>query len=313
MISVIVPVYNVDKYLNKCINSILGQTYKDFELILVNDGSTDNSPKICDMYARQYKNVQVIHKNNGGLSDARNVGTSIAKGEFITYIDSDDYVSKDYLLILSTLQKDNKADIVVSGFAVFNEGSKPIQNYDYKVYCYTKNQALEKMMYQDTLDTSACAMLLPAYVAKNNLFPLNKYHEDEFTTYKYYSSVERIVVTTQKLYFYLQRKGSIMHVFGDACIDELDAADNLVNFCKKNYPNLTTAAQSKKFSDYCQVLLMNTRLKIDHPLVYKRINNYLNGIKFQILKNKKCRFKNRVAAFLLIFGPWALEITKKLA
>ena len=97
MISVVVPVYNVEKYLDKCVQSILAQTYEDFELILVDDGSLDKCSLLCDEYARKYKKIRVLHKKNGGLSDARNAGTAIASGNYITYIDSDDFISKDYL------------------------------------------------------------------------------------------------------------------------------------------------------------------------------------------------------------------------
>ena len=316
MISVIVPVYKVEEYLDKCVQSILLQTYSDFELILVDDGSPDSCPQICDNYAKRYTNVVVIHKENGGLSDARNAGTMIAKGDYITFIDSDDYVSEDYLMTLISLQKENNADIVVTGLAVFKEGTKPDTESDGKVYCYSNEQALESMLYQDTLDTSACAMLLPAAIAQKYQFPIGKYHEDEFTTYKYYSAANRVIVTTQKQYFYLQRAGSIMHTFGQSSLDELDAADNLVTFCEKHYPQLTAAAKSKKFSDYCQVLLSNKDIKATYPDVYARICGYLDNVKFDIMRDKKCRSKNRIAAIALFGGTrglLALNYIKKKA
>lgn len=312
MISVIVPVYKVEKYLDKCVQSILTQTYRDFELILVDDGSPDECPSKCDYYAKKYKNVIVIHKVNGGLSDARNVGTKVARGKYITYIDSDDYVSKDYLQTLVSLKEKYDADIVVTGLAVVTEGVTPCVVTKENVYSYTGMQALEKMMYQNTLDTSACAMLLPADIAKKYQFPKGKYHEDEFTTYKYFSSVGRVIVTTKKQYFYLQREGSIMHVFGQASMDELDAADNLVKFCEKEYPTLVPAAQSKKFSDYCQVLLANTNLQQEKPNVYKKIIAYLDEIKIRILKDRNCRPKNRIAASLLLFGPTPLKVVNRI-
>lgn len=312
MISIIVPVYRVEDYLDKCVQSVLAQTYRDFELILVDDGSPDGCPQMCDNYAKQHVNIKVIHKQNGGLSDARNAGTKIARGEYITYIDSDDYVSKDYLFTLISLQKENNADIVVTGLAVFKEGTRPCVKSEKRIYIYTGKKALEKMLYQDTLDTSACAMLLPAAIAKRYQFPVGKYHEDEFTTYKYYSSVNRVIVTTQRQYFYLQREGSIMHVFGRTSMDELDAADNLVDFCEKKYLDLVPAAQSKKFSDYCQVLLMNGNLKKENPDVYQRIISYLKEVRIQIIKDKKCRFKNRIVAILLLIGFTPLRIINKI-
>lgn len=312
MISIIVPVYKVERYLDKCVKSILTQTYKDFELILVDDGSPDNCPQMCDYYAELDNRIKVIHKQNGGLSDARNVGTSIARGEFVTYIDSDDYVSNDYLSELISLQKKNAADIVVTGIEVFDEGEIPKIKKKYKVYKYTGKQALEKMLYQDTLDTSACALLLPIEIARKFPFPIGKYHEDEFTTYKYYSNVESVIVTTKKQYFYLQRKGSIMHVFGQTSIDELDAADNLVDFCKEKYIDLVPAAESKKFSDYCQVMLFNSNLKKDNNDVYNRISSYLREKRFQILFDKKCRTKNRLASLFLLFGNDMLQFINKI-
>ena len=302
MISVIVPVYNVERYLDKCVQSILVQTYKDFELILVDDGSPDNCPQMCDYYAKKDKRVRVIHKENGGLSDARNAGTAIAIGDYVTYIDSDDFVSREYLHTLWSLKEKYTSDITVVGMCLVKENEKPIIKAIKKEYCYSGEEALEKMLYQNTLDTSACAILLPIELAKRTLFPYGKYHEDEFTTYKYYANSNRVVVTTEKHYFYLQRAGSIMHNFGKANMDELDAADNLVFFCKENYPHLVKAAESKKFSDYCQVLLASKNLKKYYLNVYQRIKIYLNKKKYQILFDKETRTKNKVAAVFVIIG-----------
>lgn len=312
MISVVVPVYKVEKYLDKCVQSILAQTYKDFELILVDDGSPDSCPQMCDEYAEKDKRVRVLHKENGGLSDARNAGTNFARGEFITYIDSDDYVAREYLETLRFLIQKYDADIAVTGIEVFYEGDVSKNVSSSEDYVYSGTDALEKMLYQNTLDTSACAMLIPISIAKQYPFPFRKFHEDEFTTYKYYSSVAIVAVTSKKQYFYLQRKGSIMHVFGQGSMDELDAADNLVAFCEENYPNLIKAAESKKFSDYCQVILSNSDIQKEYPDIYKRISEYLNKKKEQILFDKNCRKKNRIAAFLLMFGVQVLSFANKI-
>lgn len=312
MISVVVPVYKVEKYLEKCVQSILVQSYKDFELILVDDGSPDDCPKMCDNFKTQDSRVRVLHKINGGLSDARNAGTAIAKGDYITYIDSDDYVSCDYLKTLISLIKDYNADIAVTGIELFLEDKEPNKSNMGKVYLYSKEEALEKMLYQDTLDTSACAMLLPIEIARKYPFPVGKYHEDEFTTYKFYSAVNTVAVTTEKQYFYLQRPGSIMHVFGKSSMDELDSADGLVLFCKECFPKLVCAAESKKFSDYCQVLLSNNDIKLKYPQEYIRIINYLKAKKWQILIDRKCRKKNRIAALLLLMGVEMLKFINEI-
>lgn len=302
MISVIVPVYNVEKYLDRCVKSILAQTYSDFELILVDDGSPDNCPKMCDEYAMKDSRVKAIHKKNGGLSEARNFGTINSEGKWITYIDSDDYVSVDYLENLWRLREKYNADIAVTGICECIEGKKLKPNKNENEYCYSGIEALENMLYQNTLDSSACAMLISSSIARDNLFPVGKYHEDEFTTYKFYIHADSVAVSTKSQYFYLQREGSIMHTFGQSSIDELEAADNYVKFCGDYYPELVPAATSKKFSDYCQVLLSNKNLESYDNVVYKNIICFLQTNKNNILKDKKCRTKNRIAALILYFG-----------
>lgn len=105
LVSVIVPIYKVEAYIDKCIRSILKQTYKNYEVILVDDGSPDKCPDICDKYACEYDNIRVLHKKNGGLSDARNAGVSIARGEYVTFVDSDDYIADDYIETLVSMKK----------------------------------------------------------------------------------------------------------------------------------------------------------------------------------------------------------------
>lgn len=161
------------------------------------------------------------------------------------------------------------------------------------------------------LDTSACAMLLPTEIAKQHPFPYGRYHEDEFTTYKYYMSVGKVAVTTRLQYFYLQRKNSIMHTFGQPSLDELDAADNLVDICKAYFPSIVPAAISKKFSDYCQVLLSIKNLRKHNPHIYGRIMEFLNIAKKDIIIDSKARKKNRIAALLLFINPNVLILMNR--
>lgn len=310
MISVVVPVYKVEKYLRRCIDSILNQTFQDFELILVDDGSPDKCPDICDEYQVKSDKVSVIHKNNGGLSDARNEGANRAKGEYITFIDSDDFVSDDYLETLWKLKSEYKADMAVTGIQTFFDGEKIyLKNKEYNNFLFQGIEALQNVLYQKYLDTSACAILIPTSIAQVYPFPIGRYHEDEFTTYKFYEAVSLVAVTTKKQYYYLQRKNSIMHhEFGQECLDELDAADNLVEICRQKHPELVSAAIAKKFSDYCQVLLGNKKLRQEHPECYKRIMDFLNQNKGNMLFDKKARIKNRLAAFALYGGNIGLNI-----
>ena len=136
LISIIVPVYNVEAYLAKCVDSILAQTYTNLEIILVNDGSSDGCGRICDEYAKQDKRIKVIHKQNGGLSDARNVAIDVATGEFITFIDSDDYVTDDYIMTLYSLIEKYECKVSIALYNTFVEGSKPkVVNRVYREDC----------------------------------------------------------------------------------------------------------------------------------------------------------------------------------
>ena len=303
MISVIIPVYKVEEYIKKCVQSIIHQTYKDFELILVNDGSPDNCPYICDCYAHDYNFIKVVHKKNGGLSDARNAGINVARGKYVTFIDGDDYVKDNYLeLLYNTLLK-HCADISAVRIQKFysDEMRNNIKE-NLSSISLSGLQALEYMFYQKMIDTSSCALLLPLEIAKNNPFPVGKFHEDEFTTYKYYATVKSVAISMQSAYFYRQRRDSIMHMLGQANIDELDAADNLVEECKIKWPKLVPAANSKKFSDYCQVLMNIKNIK-EEKIVYKRLLIFLKKIKWQILFDRKTRLKNKFAAGILICDP----------
>lgn len=303
MISVIIPVYNVEQYLDQCVQSVLRQTYTNYELVLVDDGSTDNSGHMCDEYAERESRIKVIHKENGGLSDARNKGTKEATGAYLTYIDSDDYISDDYLEVLNGLIQKYNADIAVTGIECFYDGELP-RGGDSRCIetSFTGMQALEKVLYQKGMDTSACALLIKSEMAKTHPFPYRKYHEDDLTTYKYYLAAKTVALSSKKQYFYRQRKGSIMHSFGQANLDELEAADNLVNELSAISEELAQAANAKKFSDYCQVLLSTENLKKQEPETYGQIVKFIKKYKWKMMTDNKARKKNRIAAAITVFG-----------
>lgn len=302
MISVIVPVYNVEKYLRRCVDSIINQTYKDFEIILVDDGSKDTSPAICDEYAKKYSNIKVIHQKNAGPSVTRNEGTSIAKGDYITYIDSDDLVHPDYLKILIDLCSKNNADLSCCNFAIFSKESEIISNENTKSneLCFSGIEAMNKMLYGQFHGSSACAILLNSKLAKSIAFTSGRYHEDDLISFKYYLNSNKVAITDKKLYYYFQRPGSIMHSkYGKIAIDELNAADYIVENCKKIGKESTRAAYSKMFANYKDVLFSYPDLKKIDLLNYKRIKKNLRKISFSIIFNTNISKRTRLSAFIL--------------
>ena len=235
LISVIVPIYNVEKYLNKCIESIINQSYSNLEIILVDDGSKDSSGIMCDSYILKDKRIKVIHKENGGLSDARNVGLDKAKGEYIVFIDSDDWIDEKMIEILYNIVKKNNSDISICDyFLAYNEEIQT-QKEDIEVINLSNIEALKKIYDKDL---GVCMIVAWNKLYKRNLFkddiryPYGKIHEDEFTTYKLLYKAEKISYTNQKMYYYRQRENSITSSFNKKRLDCLEAFDERVKYMK---------------------------------------------------------------------------------
>lgn len=205
LISVIIPIYNVEKYLKRCIDSVLNQTYKEIEVILIDDGSPDNCGKICDYYKEKDKRVIVIHKINGGLSDARNVGLNVATGKYITFIDSDDFVEKGYIEVLYKLIKKYNCQISQCSY-VKGSQQKFRKRKSKKEYVYFRNDFFKDRKIKITV----WAKLYKKDLFQNLRFPVNKINEDEFITYKILDKVKKIAITDGKYYYYYQSPDSIM-------------------------------------------------------------------------------------------------------
>lgn len=211
LISVIIPVYNVEPFLRRCVDSIIGQTYSSLEIILVNDGSPDNCGDICDEYAQKDSRVRVIHKENGGLSDARNAGIEKANGEFITFVDSDDWIDHKFIEKLYELAKGSNSEIVVCDFfRTSNEEINP-ENYLIELHGFSNIEALEQLYGKFYVQlVIACAKLFDSRLFEKIRFPKGRLHEDEFVTYKLLHKAKKITLTTEQLYYYWQREDSIM-------------------------------------------------------------------------------------------------------
>ena len=217
-ISIIVPVYNVEEYLSNCVESLLNQTFKDFELILVNDGSTDNSLEICKKYKNIDNRIRIVDKNNGGLSSARNAGLDVAKGDYIGFIDSDDYVHPKMYEILYKKIVENNAEISLCNFKKVHNYDKELlktnENLEQKILTefMSKIEALEKM------DEENGVVLIVAWnkLYKRDLFRNLRYrhgaiHEDEFIVHRILYDAKKVIYVKEPLYFYMQRDGSIMN------------------------------------------------------------------------------------------------------
>lgn len=310
LISVVVPVYNVEDFLSRCVESILAQTYKNFELILVDDGSPDRCGQICDDYALRDKRITVIHKKNGGLSEARNFGTQVSRGEYITYIDSDDWVSPVYLEILYGILLDNNADVSICNEIKLSK-EKVINNKKSSVCVFSGITALTDMLYQRTLDNCACCKLFKVELMKRNFFPVGKLYEDLFTTYKVFTECKKIVYTDAIFYYYWSNPESIMNLsFTPRMFDEIDAVNEIELFIKDNYPMILPAALSRKFSSYCQVYRWMCKGKSSplYDLTKRELWEFIKSYRGKMIFDKGSRLKNRLAALISFMGPFLFGV-----
>lgn len=208
LVTVIVPVYNVEDYLDRCIASILDQSYRRLQIILVNDGSTDSSGSMCDGYLRDER-IQVIHQTNGGLSHARNVGLDHAYGDYLTFVDSDDWIAPDFVRTLLEIARSHDAATTVSRVHKTSVEDQ-LPETVHPVMVLDRDEALREFTGKlHTLLTIACAKLYRSEVFDGVRFPVGRLHEDEFTTYRALAASERIVIAPTAMYFYWQREDSI--------------------------------------------------------------------------------------------------------
>lgn len=209
MISIIVPVYNVSAYLEQCINSILNQKYYNYEVILVDDGSTDKSGIICDRYAEKYNCIRVIHKQNGGLSDARNHGLDIARGSYICFIDSDDYVSENYLSVMYRNLIENEVDISCCGFSKVYDNGKQIYNLRQVREKYCGEDIQIYLNVDGYFNVAVWNKLYKKSLFKKRRFPVGKNSEDAYIQCHIMNEAKSLFYDSTPEYYYRQRGGSI--------------------------------------------------------------------------------------------------------
>lgn len=210
LVSVIVPIYNVEKYLRRCIDSLLNQTYNSYEVILVDDGSPDHCGEIADEYAEKHSNIKVFHKKNGGLGDARNFGVQQAAGNFVAFVDSDDYVRDTYLSNLVNLMKKYDADVAITAIKRVKEGEILPVKSRFDDYCVTSEEAISEVYTGDRIGWSAYGKLIKKECLLNAPFP-DGYYEDSACMYKILEQCDKVAIGDYSAnYYYIVRAGSIL-------------------------------------------------------------------------------------------------------
>lgn len=305
LISIIVPVFNVELYIERCLKSIVNQTYCNLEIILIDDGSVDASGGLCDLYAKKDTRIKVIHTKNSGLSAARNLGIRNATGKYLTFIDSDDYVSDKYVEHLWMTLKEFNADISISReMKVYDESEsiKPVLFSKENTKIYNSQTALSDMLYRKNIPVYAWAKLYKKELFENIEFPSGEIFEDLSTVYLLFDAAQLIVYNPVRDYYYVQRSNSIINSsFNPNKMIQIEIMHRIFCFVKRNYPDIIGAVTSK-----CFIISLNLYRNIPwnkenrkyRKIVKKEIEKY----RWIVLKNKEEKLLTRVIAFCSIIN-----------
>lgn len=310
LISIIIPIYKVEDYLDRCVQSILNQTYKKFEVILVDDGSPDRCPELCDEWAKKDKRIKVIHKENGGLSDARNVGMEMASGEFIAFVDSDDWISTFYLECLMNVMKETGCDIIEC--EILRTSEKNVQKDIFRVeekkaVVFQTKDALKQLIQDECFHQYVWNKLYKRSVIRNILFEKGRTNEDEFWTYQVFGNAVTVGKVDIPLYYYYQRNTSIMGTgYSLNRLDTLEAKLQRQAYIEENYPELKENALMDLFTSCIyqgQMSLLNLK---GEPLynAKEKINCIVKKIEITNSIMKKFPVSTRVWSSMARISFW---------
>lgn len=309
VLSVIVPVYNVEIYLNQCIDSLINQTFKNFEIILVDDGSTDNSGSICDEFAEKYDNVFAFHKQNGGLSSARNYGIEKARGEYLAFIDSDDFVESNMFEHLVGNALKYNADISMCNFFAFFNDSKRIRREipEKETTVYRGNDVLLRLYHE----FSACNKIYKRNLFDDIKYPEGKLYEDARTTYRLAAKCDCAVLSPLCLYNYRQRSSSIMGTFSTInFLDRIKVWDEIFEFIEPCFPNeelkKIKIRKNKLIIELLMSILSKKQLKSNRQV----ISGMLCNLEKPLFSNPAYNLKEKLSTLFFVLYN-ALFIHKK--
>lgn len=306
LISVIVPVYNAEAFIDQCLESIVAQTYRHLEIIVVDDGSTDGSGTQCDRWAGRDERIRVIHQPNGGHSAARNAALDVMTGDLVMMVDSDDVVHPDCAATLLDVMNRTGADIAVCDYVAFygsepcfpaaTAGAATITRYD-------QHEALMAVLYQQHLTHSPWARLFKASVLQDIRFPLGIIYEDLAIIYSLLKRCSLVATTSQVLYGYRQHSGNSMRVFSPRRADVINVCERLEQQLASEDTQYLKAMRSRLLSAYFNILLLSHQDKAaDHSRLQDRCWQGIKRLRWQCLLDPRVRIKNRLGILVSYLG-----------
>lgn len=299
LISIIVPIYNTERYIDRCLESLVNQTYKKIEIILVDDGSTDKSLRKCDEWKNKDKRIKVIYKKHTKTSDTRNKGIENATGKYLFFVDSDDYIDLDIIEELYKEMIETDSDISACGF-VLETYTENIPKFSETNYVADSEEAIRRLFMHDDISLAICDKLYKREIFEDIRFPVGKTHEDIGTLYKLLDKAEKICHINRAGYHYIQRNGSTVH--SEYTKDKLvviEFIEEAMKFTKDKFPKLVE--ESEVF--YIEFLLNNIIFcrKNKFKAEIKELKKKLKKILPRILKNSKMKISMKMKSLLIAY------------
>lgn len=300
LISIIIPVYNTEEYLSQCLETVVNQTYSNLQIILVNDGSTDSSLEICYQFQMKDSRIEILNKTRAGLSAARNDGMNAAKGEYICFIDSDDYVKDDYIEVLYGLVTEFNCDISICGYY------KTYENGDQVEFQFTNEGYIDKhdlynsLLHNDNIGNYACNKMYRRTLFQGISYPVGKAFEDIYTTYLLIEASDSIAISQEKVYFYRQRSGSLSNCINLKNLSDQEAGIAIRNeYIQSHYPDLSRACDK----DHLKFLIVIYN-QISKGFAYsKELETYRNKICLYWKKTKCDQVKYNIMCLCIVLFP----------
>jgi len=314
-ISLIIAAYNVENYIEKCLESIISQTHKDLEIVVVNDGSTDNTLKLIKNFSEIDNRIIIIDKPNGGLSSARNAGLDIVTGDYIGFIDGDDYIKEEMYEKLHELCNVSQCDIAVCGY-IRKYSNREVLSNTKKIIHYSSQQALEELIASKNLHDYAWDKLYKKELFEDIRYPIGKMYEDVFTTYKLFFKANKVVYIDEPLYYYIQRDGSILRKgFSEKQFDQLEALEEIKKFFKEKQLTIyNEILETRILNVKCRMLfdisagnaLNKTSL---HKSTAKVLAKSIQKKSIHKLLNQRISLLSKIIIILSLPGNWLVRLT----
>ena len=316
LVSIIVPVYNVSPFIEKCVSSLLSQTYTNLEILLVDDGSPDDCPMICDVFARRDDRVKVIHQKNAGLSAARNAGIRAATGEYLAFVDGDDFVASDFIEVLLNACQEHHAQMAACGFwEYYSEEKKTVVCVDETMVLSSQEAIIDIFTMKSRVQVMAWNKLYARELVKDTdiRYPEGCIHEDVFTTYRYCAVAEKVVCVPTPGYYYVQRPGSIIsQKFSPKRLQLLDAVKSIRSFVEEKAPVYNEAYCYYLFMNYLTIINAMADNKYYDRRLFCEMRRHIQNDWPKLKNNAYMGKKNKLTYFLLFFGMRGYYVFRKL-